>query len=154
IIFLGDSNTQEAGGAQGYITLIKKSLDDKSKELGIEVVNAGVSGDKVPDLQRRVERHVIAKKPTIVFIYIRINDVMHGQDDSTKGTPKDKFDAGLREVIGKITDSGAKVILCTPTIIGGKKDGANKLDCIASGCASADPSSIAGGATDRFNFQS
>jgi lysophospholipase L1-like esterase len=31
-------------------------------------------------------------------------------------------------VIGKITDAGAKVIVCTPTVIGEKKDGGNKLD--------------------------
>ncbi len=71
---------------------------------------------------------VIAKKPTIVFIYIGINDVWHGQNDPAKGTPKDKFEAGLKEVIGKITATGAKVIVCTPTVIGEKKDGGNKLD--------------------------
>lgn len=129
IVFLGDSITQAAGGPNGYITFIKKVLDDEQhKDLGIETVNAGISGNKVPDLQKRVDRDVIAKKPTIVFIYIGINDVWHGQSDPARGTPKDKFEAGLKEVIGKITDSGAKVILCTPTVIGEKKDGGNKLD--------------------------
>jgi lysophospholipase L1-like esterase len=128
IVFLGDSITQAASGANGYITLIKKALDEKNKDLEIEVVNAGISGNKVPDLQRRVEKDVVAKKPTIVFIYIGINDVWHGLNDPTKGTPKDKFEAGLKEVIGKIKDGGAQVILCTPTVIGEKKDGANKPD--------------------------
>lgn len=128
IVFLGDSITAGGGGANGYITLIKKALDEKHKDLGIETINTGISGNKVPDLQKRVERDVIGKKPTIVFIYIGINDVWHGQNDPAKGTPKDKFEAGLKEVIGKITDSGAKVILCTPTVIGEKKDGGNNLD--------------------------
>jgi lysophospholipase L1-like esterase len=128
IIFLGDSITQGGGGANGYITLIKKALDEKNKDLGIETVNAGISGNKVPDLQRRVEKDVVAKKPAVVFIYIGINDVWHGEKNPANGTPKDKFEAGLKEVIGKITDSGAKVIICTPTVIGEKKEGANKLD--------------------------
>lgn len=128
IVFLGDSITQGGGGPKGYITLVKKALDAQNKDLGIEVVNAGISGNKVPDLQRRVEKDVIAKKPTIVFIYIGINDVWHGATDPAKGTPKDKFEAGLKEVIGKITGAGAKVILCTPTVIGEKKASANKLD--------------------------
>jgi len=81
LIFLGDSITQGGGGAQGYITLVKKALDEKDKDLGIETINAGISGNKVPDLQRRVEKDVIAKKPAIVFIYIGINDVWHGQND-------------------------------------------------------------------------
>jgi lysophospholipase L1-like esterase len=128
IVFLGDSITQGGGGANGYITLIKKALDEKHKDLGIETINAGISGNKVPDLQKRVEKDVVAKKPTVVFIYIGINDVWHGEKNPANGTPKDKFEAGLKEVIGKITDSGAKVIVCTPTVIGEKKDGSNKLD--------------------------
>jgi lysophospholipase L1-like esterase len=128
IVFLGDSITQGGSGKDGYITVIKNTLEDKHKDLGIEVVNAGISGNKVPDLQRRVEKDVIGKKPTIVFIYIGINDVWHGERDPSKGTTKDKFEAGLKEVIGKIKDSGAQVILCTPTVIGEKKGGANKLD--------------------------
>jgi lysophospholipase L1-like esterase len=128
IIFLGDSITQGGGGANGYITLIKKALDEKHKDAAIETINAGISGNKVPDLQRRVDKDVIAKKPTVVFIYIGINDVWHGEKNPANGTSKDKFEAGLKEVIGKITDSGAKVILCTPTVIGEKKEGANKLD--------------------------
>lgn len=128
IVFLGDSITQGGGGAQGYITLIKKDLDEKHKDLSISVVNAGISGNKVPDLQRRVEKDVIARKPNVVFIYIGINDVWHGESDPSRGTSKDKFEAGLKEVIGKINAAGAKVILCTPTVIGEKKEGANKLD--------------------------
>jgi len=34
----------------------------------------------------------------------------------------------LKEIIGKIKESGARVVLCTPTVIGEKKAGANKLD--------------------------
>jgi lysophospholipase L1-like esterase len=128
IVFLGDSITQGGGGANGYITLVKKALDEKHKDLGIETINAGISGNKVPDLQKRVEKDVVAKKPTVVYIYIGINDVWHGEKNPANGTPKDKFEAGLKEVIGKITDSGAKVIVCTPTVIGEKKDGGNKLD--------------------------
>ncbi len=127
IIFLGDSITQGGGGKTGYITLIKNDLTEKHKDLGITVVNAGISGNKVPDLQRRVERDVIAKKPNIVFIYIGINDVWHGERDPKRGTMPDAFEAGLKEVIGKIQAAGAKVILCTPSVIGEKPTG-NALD--------------------------
>ncbi len=128
IVFLGDSIT--AGGERpfGFITLIRNKLKEQKPDLGIEVFNAGISGNKVPDLQRRVDRDVIAKKPTIVFIYIGINDVWHGEHNPANGTPPDKFEAGLKEVIGKIQAAGAKVILCTPSVIGEKKNGANKLD--------------------------
>jgi lysophospholipase L1-like esterase len=128
IVFLGDSITAGGAGPKGYITLIKKALDEKHKDLDIQTVGAGVSGNKVPDLQRRVDKSVIARNPTIVFIYIGINDVWHGERDPARGTPKDKFEAGLKEVIGKIQAAGARVILCTPSVIGEKKDGGNNLD--------------------------
>lgn len=130
IVFLGDSITQGGVGPKGYVTVIKQELEKKHKDLGIEIIGAGISGNKVPDLQRRLEKDVLAKKPTIVVIYIGINDVWHGEKDPAKGTPKDKFKAGLLEIIKKIQDSGARVIVCTPSVIGEKKDGANKLDTL------------------------
>ncbi len=128
IVFLGDSITAGGVSPKGYVTLVKTALAEKHKDLGIEVIGAGISGNKVPDLQKRLEKDVLAKKPTLVVIYIGINDVWHGENDPTKGTPKDKFEAGLKEVIGKIKDAGGRVVLCTPTVIGEKKAGANKLD--------------------------
>jgi lysophospholipase L1-like esterase len=128
IVFLGDSITEAGAGPKGYVSLIRQALQEKHKDLHIEIIGAGISGNKVPDLQRRVEKDVIARKPTIVVIYIGINDVWHGQDDPTKGTSKEKFEEGLKEVIGKCRKAGAQVILCTPSVIGEKPDGGNKLD--------------------------
>ena len=128
IVFLGDSITQGGGGESGYITLFSKALEKHHKDLGIDVVNAGISGNKVPDLQGRLKKDVLDKKPTIVVIYIGINDVWHGENDPAKGTTKEKFAAGLKDIIKQIQDAGAKVILCTPSVIGEKKPGTNKLD--------------------------
>jgi lysophospholipase L1-like esterase len=126
IVFLGDSITAGALGKNGYITLIKNDIKEKHADLGIEIFGAGISGNKVPDLQKRLEKDVLAKKPTIVFIYIGINDVWHGENNPKNGTPKDKFEAGLKEIIGKIQAGGARVVLCTPSVIGEKS--ANNLD--------------------------
>jgi lysophospholipase L1-like esterase len=131
IVFLGDSITAAGAGPNGYITLIKSTLDANAKDLGVETIGAGISGNKVPDLQRRLERDVLGKNPTIVFIYIGINDVWHWKKQGngmTGGTPKDKFEAGLKEIIGKIKTAGAKTVLCTPTVIGEKGDGSNERD--------------------------
>jgi lysophospholipase L1-like esterase len=128
IVFLGDSITQAGAGKGGYVTLIRDTLDVKQKALGIEVIGAGISGNKVPDLQRRLQKDVLDKKPTLVVIYIGINDVWHGEKDAAKGTLPDKYEEGLKEIIGKITAAGARVILCTPSVIGEKKDGGNDLD--------------------------
>lgn len=126
IVFLGDSITQAGAGPKGYVSLIKKVLGGTDRN--IEVIGAGISGNKVPDLQRRLEKDVLAKKPTWVVIYIGINDVWHGEKDPKKGTSKENFEAGLKEVIDKCAKAGAKVMLCTPSVIGEKADGSNNLD--------------------------
>jgi lysophospholipase L1-like esterase len=61
-------------------------------------------------------------------MYIGINDVWHAIMPGHSGTPKDRYASGLKELIGRIKNSGAAVILCTPSVIGEKWDGSNKLD--------------------------
>ena len=126
VVFLGDSITQAGAGPSGYVTLVREALDKDHKDLGIEVIGAGISGNKVPDLEKRLERDVLSKKPTVVVIYIGINDVWHSQ--MGKGTPKDAYEQGLSNLIGNIQKAGARVILCTATVIGEKTDGSNPLD--------------------------
>src|SRR5436190_19857838 len=126
VVFLGDSITQAGAGPGGYVTLARETLDKEHKDLGVEVIGAGISGNKVPDLEKRLERDVLSKKPTLVVIYIGINDVWHSQFG--KGTPKDDYKQGLSNLIGNIQKAGARVILCTATVIGEKTDGSNPLD--------------------------
>jgi isoamyl acetate esterase len=128
IVFFGDSITAGGSGDKGYITLVKKGLDANYKDLGVETVNAGVSGNKVPDLQHRLQKDVLDKKPTIVFIYIGINDVWHWSMKNGKGTTKEAYEAGLKDLITRITGAGARAILCTPSVIGEKTGGANPQD--------------------------
>ncbi|MBY0326315.1 MAG: G-D-S-L family lipolytic protein, partial [Gemmataceae bacterium] len=106
IVFLGDSITAGGNGGKGYIQVIRNEFAEKKKDLAIECIGAGISGNKVPNLQSRVDKDVIAKKPTIVFIYIGINDVWHGESDPKKGTLPEAFESGLKEVIGKCTKAG------------------------------------------------
>ena len=126
IAFFGDSITQSGAQPSGYCRLIGDAIEKQRPELGVKIVYAGISGHKVPDLQDRLERDVLSQEPTIVFVYVGINDVWHSTDG--KGTSKDQFEAGLRDLISKITAADAKIVLCTPSAIGEKTDGSNLLD--------------------------
>lgn len=128
IAFFGDSITQAGAGPGGYCRLIGEAIEEQQPDLGVEIVYAGISGHKVPDLQGRLDRDVLSKEPTIVFMYIGINDVWHSTRG--KGTPIEQFEAGLRDLIKKISATGAKVVLCTPSTIGEKTDGSNPLDAM------------------------
>jgi len=128
IVFLGDSITQAGVKPEGYVTLTANAITKAYPDLNVQIIGAGISGHKVPDCQRRLKRDVLDKKPTLVLIYIGINDVWHSAKE--RGTSKEDFEAGLKDMIAKISEGGARVILCTPTVIGEKTDGSNPLDTL------------------------
>jgi len=123
IIFFGDSITEMGAKPGGYVDLIKKKLDSSK----YEVIGAGIGGNKVYDLFLRLEDDVLNKKPDLVVIYIGVNDVWHKKSYGT-GTDQDKFVKFYQALIDKIQTGGAKVVVCTPAVIGEKKNGANELD--------------------------
>ncbi|MGB2867048.1 MAG: GDSL-type esterase/lipase family protein [Bacteroidota bacterium] len=125
ILFFGDSITQLGVKPNGFITLMGDSLSKRFTST--QLIGGGISGNRVPDLQKRLRTDVLDKKPTVVFIYIGINDVWHFALNG-HGTPIQEYDAGLREMCSIIGYYGARVILCTPTVIGEKYDSSNVQD--------------------------
>jgi lysophospholipase L1-like esterase len=123
VIFFGDSITQAGVQGNGYINLLKKAVDSSKYQL----IGAGVGGNKVYDLYLRMEDDVLNKKPDLVFIYVGINDVWHKLGART-GTDYDKYLKFYQALINKIQANGSKVVLCTPSVIGEKKDGNNEVD--------------------------
>jgi lysophospholipase L1-like esterase len=130
IVFFGDSLTALAiqdpnvPEGKGYVPLVREAL--KSKGVAVDAVATG--GHKVTDLLKRVEKDVIARKPTVVVIQIGVND-------AGAGVTPEQFKAQLEELIGKLQAGGAQVIQCTCTcrVEGYKPDDATdrKLDALA-----------------------
>ena len=127
VIFFGDSITQAGVAPHGYITLLQQMLAKEGRDNAFDLIGAGIGGNKVYDLYLRLEDDVLSKKPDIVFIYVGINDVWHKKTSGT-GTDPDKFERFYNKIIDKLQAAGAKVIICTPTVIGEKKDFVNELD--------------------------
>lgn len=133
IVFLGDSITAQGMQPAGYLTLTSQAIAKAHPDLNVVVIGTGRGGHKVPDCQRRLDADVLQKNPTIVLIYIGINDVWHWTHPKVvargkKGTTPEDFEDGLKAMIKKINGVGARVILCTPTVIGEKADGSNPQD--------------------------
>jgi len=126
IVFFGDSITQEGIEPKGYITVIRDILQ-KQEINSYELIGAGVGGNKIYDLYLRIEKDVISRSPDIVVLFIGVNDVWHKTTHGT-GTDADKFETFYRAVIYKLQSAHAKVILCTPAVIGEKKNNANRQD--------------------------
>ncbi|RVU26661.1 G-D-S-L family lipolytic protein [Sandaracinomonas limnophila] len=127
IVFFGDSITQAGVGPTGYITKMSSIIEKEGLANKYELIGAGIGGNKVYDLYLRHEEDVIAKKPSIVIIYIGINDVWH-KTTSRTGTDADKFERFYNALIKRLQNTGAQVVICTPTVIGEKNDNTNEND--------------------------
>jgi isoamyl acetate esterase len=127
IIFFGDSLTSLAGEeqprihvTQGYVRTVRETLEQQHPGKMIEVDWVATGGHTVPDLLKRVDADVIAKKPTIVVIQIGCNDA--------RRIPKETFKKSLEELIDKLQKAEIQVVQCTLTSVGEKYDGTNKDD--------------------------
>ncbi len=127
IIFFGDSITELGVKPKGYIKLIDALFQDELPETKVELIGSGISGDKVYDLYLRMDADVISKSPDITVVYIGVNDVWHKKLAGT-GTDEVKFEKFYKAIIVKLLAIHSKVILCTPAVIGEKKEHANALD--------------------------
>ncbi len=126
IVFFGDSLTAQGKLPKGYVTLVEKAIKAARPGSQVVIINAGIGGNKVTDLQKRLTRDVLQHQPSKVVVYIGINDVW--QSIRNTQTSIEDYQAGLRDVIQRIVASGAEVLLCTPSVIGEKNDGTNPLD--------------------------
>lgn len=127
IIFFGDSLTSLAGQeapkqhvSKGYVRIVRETLHEKHKDKDIEVDWVATGGHTVPDLLKRVDKDVIAKKPSIVVIQIGCNDA--------RRIPAATFKSGLEELIDKLQKEKIQVVQCTLTSVSEKYDTANATE--------------------------
>ncbi|MEM7385190.1 MAG: GDSL-type esterase/lipase family protein [Verrucomicrobiota bacterium] len=132
IVVLGDSLTQFADGPKGFLSLLRAGSRQRP-DLSLDWINAGVSGNKVPDLMKRLQRDVLDRTPTVVVVFIGINDVWHHREG--RGTSKAAFEVGLTDVITRLQSTPASLILVTPPLIGEKRTG-NRMDSMLEAYAS------------------
>jgi lysophospholipase L1-like esterase len=127
IIFFGDSLTSlavdDTSGkhfTKGYVQTVRETLQAKHKDKDLVIQAVATGGHTVPDLLKRVDKDVIAKKPTIVVIQIGCNDA--------RRIPKETFESTLNELHDKLKAAGIQAIQCTLTSVGEKHDGTNAGD--------------------------
>lgn len=127
VIFFGDSITQIGAGPGGYIRLMESTLQKEGLSDQYELVGAGISGNKVTDLYLRLEEDVLKQNPEIVVIYIGINDIWHKRLNGS-GTEFVKYAQFYEAIVKKLQAAGIKVVVCTPSVIGERKDMSNEQD--------------------------
>jgi len=135
VVFFGDSLTQGTHGAS-YLAVLRSMLAQAPELSGVEPINAGLGGDTVENLPRRLAAHVAVRDPNWVVVLIGANDCTtwlirrglwrplvfwrtrryfaHEKGISGAITPE-RFEAGLRALVTEIrSQTEARIALCTP----------------------------------------
>jgi lysophospholipase L1-like esterase len=99
VIAFGDSLTAGYGAAAG-----EDYPSRLSALIGVPVINAGVSGDTTQSALARLDADVLARDPRIVIVGL-------GGNDFLQSVPIATTEANLREIVRKIEDAGAMVML-------------------------------------------
>lgn len=119
IVFFGDSITQAGVQRGGYVALVADSLRALYPDRAIKVTGSGMAGDGVQNLISRLQRDVLSQDPTHVVVYVGVNDV-GARVPGTSISPSEAriYRDGLRTLVSRIKQAGARPILCTPAVIG------------------------------------
>lgn len=124
VLFYGDSITDcgrnsgvNGGLGAGYAALCAAQLLARFPEYNLTVTNRGISGNRVYDLEARLENDVLSLNPTLVSILIGINDTWR-RYDSNKPSPLDDFQSSYRSILISLTETlGARVVICEPFLL-------------------------------------
>jgi lysophospholipase L1-like esterase len=107
IIAIGSSSTAGAGASapgNAYPDQLEEDLARLFPAHAIDVVNAGVNGQEVPDMLARLDKDVLAHKPDLVIWQFGSNGLLRGR-------PLAELEEGARLGIQRIRASGAEVVL-------------------------------------------
>ncbi|UFU05911.1 SGNH/GDSL hydrolase family protein [Ruania halotolerans] len=96
---------------EGYAALVAADLAHE------RVINTGIGGNRVVDLQARWEEDVLAHAPTVLSVMIGINDTWR-RYDSDDPTSAQAYEAGYRALLTRTTAAGvARIILIEPFLL-------------------------------------
>jgi lysophospholipase L1-like esterase len=130
ILFQGDSITDAGRSRQstgpnnaaalgdGYAMLVACDLLKDHPSLNLSIYNRGISGNKVPDLQKRWQDDCFALQPSVVSILIGVNDIWHKLNGGYDGTVDD-YESGYRALLKETREQlpQSTVVICEPFVL-------------------------------------
>ncbi len=132
IVMYGDSVTDAGRNEQGlsrfghgYVRFIAGELLFKDPKK-YQLVNKGISGNKIVDLYARVKKDVWNQEPDVLSILVGVNDVWH-EIDWENGVDLVRWERVYRMLIEETKECfpDIKIILCEPFILPGSATNEN-----------------------------
>ena len=130
LLFQGDSITDAGrdrernaandaqGLGRGYPYLIAAHLLGTRGQDGLRVLNRGISGNKVPDLEARWQADALDIKPDMLSILIGVNDLWHKLNGRYDGTV-DSYEKGYAALLDRTRREMpyTRIIVCEPFVL-------------------------------------
>jgi acyl-CoA thioesterase I len=116
IVFTGDSVTDcgrradPRGIGRGYVREIEQALGGPAPR----IVNSGISGDRLVDLERRWPEDVVAHRAGVVSVLIGINDTWRRFDRGLP-SPVPEFEARYDRMLAAL--DGPQLVLVEPFVL-------------------------------------
>ncbi|HEX9996887.1 MAG TPA: SGNH/GDSL hydrolase family protein [Abditibacterium sp.] len=147
ILFFGDSITDAGrnyaalpgdpnGWGNGYAYQLSARLGADLADYGLTFSNKGISGNRVYDLESRLESDVLALQPNLVSILIGINDTWRRYDSGVI-SHTEEFAASYRRILERLRAAETEVVILEPFLLpipadrrGWREDLNPKIDAI------------------------
>lgn len=136
ILFFGDSITDAGRNRDGslhmstlgwgFVRVIADRLQGKEPEK-YEIINRGISGNRIVDLYARIKSDVWNLKPDVLSILIGINDIWH-EINYGNGVELERFENVYRMMLADTIKvlPRTKIILCEPFVLAGSATNATE----------------------------
>ncbi len=124
LLFIGDSITEcgresvEPPLGGGFVQFVHCLLAARHPDVPVEIVNRGVAGDTIRDLERRWERDVIAERPDWLFVMIGVNDLLyrHLEQPRHRAVGDEEYAATYRRLLARTREAlSCRTALLEPT---------------------------------------
>jgi endoglucanase len=124
VCWVGDSITH--GGS--YHSQVQLFMQTRFPNLNVQYFNCGIGGDRASGIMGRafyrLTNDILDHKPTVATIMLGMNDVDRGAYNDPKVTNAEArkaaalavYETNMQALIQALQASGARVILCTPSI--------------------------------------
>ena len=131
VVFVGDSLIHRSAEDHGMLDAVARELARRHPALQFEMVDAGVNGNMIADIQARLDDDVIALAPAAVVLYwdSDVSDVDESHMSTSEvAAQRVAYRGVLQDVVTRLVASGTHVIVSGPTLIGEAPRGTNPKD--------------------------
>ncbi len=126
-LFQGDSITDGNRGrtadpnhimGHGYAFAVASRIGADFPQEGFSFYNRGISGNKIPDLQKRWQADTLDLKPDVLSLLVGINDAAASVNKSADALGAEDFETGYRQLLqqSKAAQTGVLFVLGIPFV--------------------------------------